>query len=77
MRVEFKYFGQIAERLGKASEELNIPSSTNNIRDFIVDLYPELIDASFCVAINYHITDEWNGEDDLKEVALLPPFAGG
>lgn len=77
MQVLFKYFGQIAERLGKEEERISVPAATLNIRDFIQTQYPELRGFNFSVAINQEIRDLSFDNEIIQEVALFPPFAGG
>lgn len=77
MLVEFRYFGQIGELLGKDQEFLPLHEDIVNIRSFIISKYPVLNNSTFSVAINQQIQDEIPVDLKVKEVALLPPFAGG
>lgn len=66
----------IAEKLEILEENLELPNETINVRNYILNRYPELKDMSFSIAIDHELQDEIvNGL--ASEIALLPPFAGG
>lgn len=78
MSIEVKYFGMIEELVGKSSEmldkEMFLNSNSSN-KDVLIQLYPQLESISFQLAVdrslNLHVME------NSKEMALLPPFAGG
>jgi molybdopterin converting factor small subunit len=78
MSIEVKYFGMIEELVGKSSEildkEMFLNSNSSN-KDVLIQLYPQLESISFQLAVdrslNLHV------KENSKEMALLPPFAGG
>ncbi|WP_242135163.1 MoaD/ThiS family protein [Aestuariivivens marinum] len=77
MHIKIKYFGQIAE-VTKCDEEI-ISLSKNLVSELIAHLYikyPELKNKSFKIAQNQELVSE-NIKLTGKEIALLPPFAGG
>ena len=77
MHIKIKYFGQIAE-VTKCDEEI-ISISKNLVSELIAYLYikyPELKNKSFKIAQNQELVSE-NIKLTGKEIALLPPFAGG
>ncbi len=76
MQVKFVYFGMIAEKLGATEEILELSEDTQNVRNYILNKYPELNTMSFSIAIDQELQDEI-GEGEVSEIALLPPFAGG
>ena len=76
MNVKVLYFGMIAERIGKHEEMVELVQ-TNSLRAYFCELYPQLEEMSFQVAINQEIKDSINKSEEVKEIALLPPFAGG
>ena len=76
MDVKVVYFGMIAERIGKQEEIIDIDPS-ESVSAFFRNKYPELMNMSFQVAINQEIKDSIENIEEVKEIALLPPFAGG
>jgi molybdopterin synthase sulfur carrier subunit len=75
MKVSAKYFGQIAELIGKEKETLEIENQSP--RAFFNSKYPQIEQQSYKIAINQEIMEEISSTDDEVEIALLPPFAGG
>ena len=77
MQITIKYFGLIAE-ITKCEEE-QISFTKNTISELLEDLfliYPSLRTKHFKVAQNKEIVTI-ETEITTKEIALLPPFAGG
>jgi molybdopterin converting factor small subunit len=78
MSIEVKYFGIIEELVGNNSEfidksrVLNISSTSKEV---FIELYPQLKGVSFQIAVDKALNKEITNES--KEIALLPPFAGG
>ena len=75
-----KYFGMIAEKLEKESEEINISdlkAISNEVNKAILKLHPALEGMSFTVAVNEKIAERWNEQEEIYSIAVLPPFAGG
>ena len=78
MEVEVKYFGMIAEALERTHETLHIDTSSEiNVKEFFQDRYPELKKMSYSIAIDQEIKTTLTIGSEVKEIALLPPFAGG
>jgi len=78
MIFKIKYFGMIAEAVGKDYEELTLELETvNEIQKHIKNLYPTLEDKSFKIAVNHSLVNDNFKLNNYDEVALLPPFAGG
>ncbi len=79
-KCKIKYYGLIAEKLGKVEEEVQLSelmSYSDEVNTAIVTLNPLLSGMTFTVAINDKISKNWGGEKDIRTVAVLPPFAGG
>ena len=76
MIVTIKYFGMIAEKMQKDTEKIEFEKATN-LRVFFNQRNPFLNNINYKIAINQQITDNLTVEDNLAEIALLPPFAGG
>ncbi|MCS7138259.1 MAG: MoaD/ThiS family protein [Candidatus Caldarchaeum sp.] len=92
MKVSTKYFALIRERLGKNSEEFDLPDNST-VADFLAafrqkyaDKVKDFLDVSglkagFAVALNGESVDpkDWRSIQ-LKQgdvVVILPPIAGG
>ncbi len=75
--INILYFGAIAERTGKQNEEISVDMiKDRTIEAFVTATYPSLKDMSFTIAVDGMIGAELDTELS-KEIALLPPFAGG
>lgn len=77
MLITIKYFGQIAEVTKKNEEQLEV--SGNSISELLEQLYSTyaaLKNKDFQVAQNQELA-ELNEKLTGKDIALLPPFAGG
>lgn len=75
--INIVYFGAIAERTGRQKEEISVDLiKDRTIVAFVTTTYPSLQDMSFTIAVDGMIGAELDPELS-KEIALLPPFAGG
>ena len=79
MKVTVRYFGAIAEKVGKTEEELDlstIGSDFQDMKEHCLSTYQITDDGTLQIAIN----QELGLKRPLKEgdeIAFLPPFAGG
>lgn len=79
MKVTVRYFGAIAEKVGKTEEELDLSEIGSDFQDFknhCLSSYDIEDDGTLQIAIN----QELGLQRSLKEgdeIAFLPPFAGG
>lgn len=72
-----KAFGMLAEKLDSQEVELPFCNNTENLKEKLFDLYPDLRDYNFSLAVDKKLV---NGITPLKgdeHIALLPPFSGG
>ena len=77
MKINIKYFGQIAEVTNRDSEIIEVTAKTiSDLTDWIYLKYPDLKNKDFKIAQNQELT---TNETPITgdELALLPPFAGG
>ena len=77
MKVEVKYFGMLAEISGCTSESLDITSKEiAGLKSLLLEKYPGFKSKDFRIAQNQELVAD---EAMLtgKEIAVLPPFAGG
>ncbi|MBK9452502.1 MAG: MoaD/ThiS family protein [Bacteroidetes bacterium] len=79
MKIRLRYFGMIAERLGKTAEEVEWEGSPNPIdpRAWLLALHPVLAEMSWKVAVDQEIVDGTCFLRASSEIVVLPPFAGG
>ncbi len=76
--MHIKYFGEIADKTNKTSEEIENISNFSLLIDFLQQKYGlELED--YQIAVNHELTDLENEEifADADEIAILSAFAGG
>jgi len=79
MKCEVKYFGMISEKLDLTTEIIDAESVLSDVKDLQKSFklrFPKLENMTFQIAVNGHISNELSGED-VRTIALLPPFAGG
>ena len=77
MVVNVKYFGMIAEAVGKGSEEIELASPVMDLRIHFLQLYPQLSALTWKLAVDQEIVEGAVVLRERAEVVLLPPFAGG
>ena len=77
MRLTIKYFGLLAEITDCSEEDIEFSGMLiDNLLDEIYSKYPKLKETDFQVAQGQIIINK-ETEVSGKEIALLPPFAGG
>jgi len=78
MRINVKYFGEIAEIIGKSSEMIDFEiEKKTDLKAFFKQKHPEIEEKMYKIAKNQEFCDFLLPEDEHVELALLPPFAGG
>lgn len=85
MSVKLVYFAWVRERIGKGSEEINLPEGVTTVGDLIAHLSTlgEEYEAAFAVpqVIRAAIDEEHADHDEAigtaREIALFPPMTGG
>lgn len=77
--IKTRYFGMIAEKLQIQEEEIDFSNFDFPIelKSFFVSRYPQLEKAPFVIAVNQVVTKELQSAENINEIVLLPPFAGG
>ena len=79
MKLEIKYFGMIAEKIGNEQEFIDLKHeglNRDDLKAWFIQRFPVLKNMSFVIAVNETITNELP-EGEIKSMAILPPFAGG
>jgi molybdopterin converting factor small subunit len=79
MACKLRYFGMVADAVGKTEEWLEIPRLSNlgQLRAFLCDRNPALSKMAWNFALDAQIADDATTLQDQMEIVLLPPFAGG
>ena len=78
MKLAVKYFGMIAEAIGKQEEQLEITgNSVLEVDVFLKNKYAKLEFLNYKFAVNQVLVDGIERLKENDEIALLPPFAGG
>lgn len=79
MSTTIKYFGMIAEKVATSEETINFGQRTEpiDLRAFFESRYPALLDMTYQVAVNQEFSSHLDVNQEVSEIALLPPFAGG
>lgn len=77
--IRILFFGITAEIHGNAEEIINHKSWDINLsgKENIIQLFPSLESTTFAVAINQELNYLPKAIEEIKEIAILPPFAGG
>jgi molybdopterin synthase sulfur carrier subunit len=80
MQINLKYFGLIADCTKKKEEVIFFEGNSITLLEVQMRLhetYPELTTTVYSIAINQTLIQGDSSVNDLDEIALLPPFAGG
>lgn len=85
MTVKLVYFAWVRERIGKAEEELELPSSVVTIRDLLAHLktlgeeYDAALQAPEVIRVALNQEHSLHSEPigNAREIALFPPMTGG
>lgn len=75
--IHIHYFGEIAEKTGKASETIEVALlNTSGVFDFLKNTY-QIESNGIQVAVNQELVTENTPLSKTDEIAILSPFAGG
>ena len=78
MKANIKYFGMIAEKIGKPEESVDLDEKNqSDLRNYFIQKYTFLNDMDYQIAVNQTLTEVIDTNTEFVEIALLPPFAGG
>ncbi len=78
MILKLKYFGMIAEAIGKEEESIEFSGETIEDLDKVLkNSASRLNTMNYKFAVNHAIVEDNYTLTDQDEIALLPPFAGG
>lgn len=78
-QIPIRFFGMVAERLGKQEDLIEIRQSDEgrDLREWLNTQYPQISNMSFQVAVDHQISETIPQGKSISEIAVLPPFAGG
>lgn len=78
MKLHLRYYGMIAQRLGRTHETLEWErGQVLDIRPWLLSVHPELADMAWKVAVDLELVDGPVAVHEATEIVILPPFAGG
>jgi sulfur-carrier protein len=78
MILKLKYFGMIAEAIGKNEESLDFSGKTIADLDTVLkNSTVKLSTMNYKFAVNQTMVEFTETLNENDEIALLPPFAGG
>ncbi|MGK0689117.1 MAG: molybdopterin converting factor subunit 1 [Aquificaceae bacterium] len=77
--MKLLYFAILRERLKKDQEELEFKGTISQLRQLLIEKYPEL--EPVLKVVRFAVNEEYVGDEyELKgdeRVALIPPVSGG
>ena len=80
MEIKLKYFGLVADHTKKKEEVIFFDGNSVTLLEVqtkLHEIYPELTTTVYSFAINQKLIQGITLVNNLDEIALLPPFAGG
>lgn len=75
--VHLSVFGPLTEVLESGELELALPATAEGLREELTRLRPLLSGHRFQIAVDERIVRGSDRVESAREIALLPPFAGG
>ena len=80
MQINLKYFGLVADITKKKEEVIFFEGNSITLLEVekrLHETYPELTTTTYSIAVNQTLIHGDTSINNLDEIALLPPFAGG
>ena len=77
MIIEVQFFGQLVDKTGKSSIQLEYIFSLAQLKEKLFTLFPLLKESKFIIAINNKMATEHSTIPENAKIALMPPFSGG
>jgi molybdopterin converting factor small subunit len=75
--IEVRFFGQLTDRTGSASIQLEDPVDTETLIQLLHEKFPALTGMKYMVAVDNKIVNTNTVLAPGCRVDLLPPFSGG
>jgi len=78
-QLVIRYWGMLEDIVGKDAELVEVPAhwKVRDLLDWVRNEYPAVSDVLYRVAVDGDFASEDDTLDGVREVALMPPFAGG
>jgi len=77
MSIQIKFFGLLADAVGKSQIDVTSFIDTNSLKQNLLNDFPKLKLYQFVIAVDKKIINHNQLLNNSSVVALLPPFAGG
>ena len=77
MIIEVQFFGQLIDKTGKSSIQIEHTASLTQLKKTLFSDFPLLKDSKFIIAINNKMVTEHSAIPEDAKIALMPPFSGG
>ena len=77
MQINIIIFGQLKDIIGSKNLIVDEIDSTDKLVQHLNDVYPELINKKYLIAVEKEIISYDTLLNNNDTVALLPPYAGG
>ena len=75
--IQIMAFGKIAEIIGSVNFTMQHVASTDVLKEYLTQLFPELAKVKFAMAVNKKLITTDAPIEASANIALLPPFSGG
>ena len=81
MNLQLLYFAQLREKIGAREDHLELPlgSSVSDLRQHLLELYPQMKNTldGVAIAVNLEYAEDERILLEGDSVALIPPVSGG
>jgi molybdopterin synthase sulfur carrier subunit len=75
--IQIMAFGKIAEIIGSVNFTMQHMASSDLLKEYLIQLFPELAKVKFAMAVNKKLITTDAAIEPSANIALLPPFSGG
>ncbi len=75
--IQIIAFGKVAEIIGSVNFTMEHMASTDALKKYLLQLFPELAKVKFAMAVNKKLITTDAPIEASANIALLPPFSGG
>jgi len=77
MALEVQFFGQLTDKIGKSTVQLNHATNLIQLKEILFKEFPLLKESKFVIAINNKMATDTSEIPEHAVIALMPPFSGG
>lgn len=75
--VNVTFYGVLAELAQKPSISLHGVSNTDELKQQLLQQYPDMAKHNFIVAVNNQLINKNTSITNGDQIAVMPPFSGG